>query len=128
MRKTISLIPVALVLFTFSTGFVDAGNLSKGKRVFNKCKACHTLVAGKNRVGPSLKGVFGRKAGTASKYRYSKAMKKAGLDGLVWSEETISKFLVKPRTFIKRTKMSFAGLKKTTDIKNLLAFLKQATK
>ena len=109
-------------------GFVDATNLSKGKRVFNKCKACHTLVAGKNRVGPSLKGVFGRKAGTASKYRYSKAMKKAGLDGLVWSEETISKFLVKPRTFIKRTKMSFAGLKKTTDIKNLLAFLKQATK
>ncbi|MEC7488977.1 MAG: cytochrome c family protein [Pseudomonadota bacterium] len=127
MRKTISLIPVA-VLIVFSINFADAANLSKGKRVFNKCKACHSLVAGKNRVGPSLKGIFGRKAGSAPKYRYSKAMKKAGSDGLVWSEKTIAKFLVKPRTFIKRTKMSFAGLKKTTDIKTLLAFLKHATK
>lgn len=127
MRKTISLISVA-VLIVFSINFADAANLSKGRRVFNKCKACHSLVAGKNGVGPSLKGIFGRKAGSAPKYRYSKAMKRAGSDGLVWSEETIAKFLVKPRTFIKRTKMSFAGLKKTTDIKTLLAFLKQATK
>ena len=78
MKKKLPSLLVATIFIFYSTGNAGSVNLKKGKRVFNKCKACHTLVTGKNRVGPSLKGVFGRQAGTVAKYRYSKAMKKAG--------------------------------------------------
>lgn len=128
MKKTLSMTATIAILAFSSIGYANAADVSKGKRVFNKCKACHTLVAGKHRIGPSLAGVFGRKAGTVEKYKYSKAMKKAGNGGLVWSEKTLSEYLIKPRTFIKGTKMTFAGLKKKSDIDNLMAFLKEATK
>ena len=62
------------------------------------------------------------------KYKFSKAMKKAGAGGLVWNEETLAKYLVKPRAFVKGTKMVFAGIKKTKDMENLIAFLKKASK
>ena len=128
MKKTLSLTTTIAVLAVSSIGYANAADVAKGKKVFNKCKACHTLVAGKHRIGPSLAGIFGRKAGTAEKYKFSKAMKKAGDGGLVWDEKTMAEYLIKPRTYIKGTKMTFAGLKKASDIENLMAFLKEATK
>lgn len=120
----------AVVAFSFgiSIGAANAADAKKGKRVFNKCKACHTLVANKHRIGPSLAGIFGRKAGTVAKYKYSKAMKKAGAGGLVWDEKTLAAYLKKPRAYVKGTKMTFAGIKKPTDMANLMAFLKDAAK
>lgn len=128
MKKTLSLTATIAVLAVSSIGYANAADIKKGKKVFNKCKACHTLVADKHRIGPSLAGVFGRKAGAAGKYRYSKAMKKAGAGGLVWTEKTLAAYLVKPRAYIKGTKMTFAGIKKPKDMANLMAFLKEATK
>ena len=128
MKKTLSLTATIAILAFSSIGYAHAGDAAKGKKVFNKCKACHTVVAGKHRIGPSLAGVFGRTAGTAAKYKYSKAMEKAGAGGLVWSAETLSEYLVKPRTFIKGTKMTFAGLKKKSQIDDLMTFLEEATK
>lgn len=128
MKRHLSLTAAAAVLAVSSIGYANAADVAKGKKVFNKCKACHTLVAGKHRIGPSLAGVFGRKAGTTPKYKFSKAMKKAGAGGLVWTPETMSAYLKKPRTYIKGTKMTFAGLKKQSDKDNLMAFLKEATK
>lgn len=128
MKKSLSLTATIAVLTVCSMGYANAADVAKGKKVFNKCKACHTLVADKHRIGPSLVGVFGRKAGTAAKYKYSKAMKKAGGGGLVWTEKTLSAYLVKPRAYIKGTKMIFAGIKKTKDMANLMAFLKEAAK
>lgn len=128
MKKTLSLTVTVAVLAISSIGYANAADVAKGKKVFNKCKACHTLVANKNRIGPSLAGVFGRKAGTATKYKFSKAMKKAGDGGLVWTEKTLAAYLVKPRAYVKGTKMTFAGIKKTKDMANLMAFLKEATK
>ena len=55
-------------------------------------------------------------------------MTKAGADGLVWTEKTLTEYLTKPRSFIKGTKMTFAGIKKARDMENLLAFLKEAAK
>ena len=110
------------------TSTAGAGDVKRGKRVFNKCKACHTLVANKHRIGPSLVGIFGRTAGTMPKYRYSKAMKKAGVDGLVWTPGIMKEYLAKPRTYIKGTKMTFVGLKKERDRDDLIAFLREATK
>ena len=103
----------------------SAANVKKGKRVFNKCKACHSLKAGKNKLGPSLAKLMGRKAGTVKKYRYSKAMKKSGI---IWNEKTLDQFMAKPKKFMKGTKMAFRGLKKKSQRDNLIAYLKKATK
>ena len=111
-----------------AAGAEAAGNVKAGKKVFNKCKACHSLVAGKKKLGPSLHGIFGRKAGTAKKFRFSKAMKAKGAGGLVWSAESMDAFLAKPKKFVRRTKMAFPGLKKKKDRDNLIAYLKEAAK
>jgi cytochrome c len=101
-----------------------AGDPAKGEKVFAKCKACHTTEAGKNRVGPSLAGVFGRTAGTVDGFKYSDAMKGSGV---VWNDETISQYLEAPKTFIAGNKMAFPGLKKPEDRDDVIAYLKQAT-
>jgi cytochrome c len=98
------------------------GDADKGKKTFNKCKACHTLEAGKNRVGPSLHGIIGRAAGTAEGFKYSDAMKNSGI---TWDEATLDTYLKDPKKMVPGTKMTFAGLKKEDEIKDLLAYLKQ---
>ena len=80
-----------------------------GKKVFKKCAACHSIAqGGANKIGPALWGVLGRKSGSVSDYKYSKAM---AAHGKVWSFEEMNGFLIKPKDWIKGTKMSFAGLK-----------------
>ena len=99
---------------------------AKGKKVFAKCKACHALTKGKNKIGPSLYGLFERKARTAPGFkRFSPAIKKSGI---VWNAETLEKYLAKPRDFIEGNRMPFAGLKKNADRDNLIAYLEKATK
>jgi len=128
MKKILPFIGLVTIMIYSAMSYANAADAAKGKKVFNKCRACHALAAGKHRIGPSLKGVIGRKAGTAEKYRYSKAMVKAGADGLMWDEKSLGEYLKKPRAFIKGTKMVFPGLKKPTDLANLIAFLKEAAK
>ena len=123
--KAIGAIIVSLAVIFASGGASAAGDAKKGKRVFNKCKACHSLAAGKKMIGPSLHGVFGRTSGTAPKFRYSSAMKKAKI---VWSDKTLDSYVTKPRKLVPGTKMAFPGLKKQQDRDNLIAFLKEATK
>jgi cytochrome c len=101
-------------------GSHSAGDAAKGEKVFKKCKACHAIEEGKNKTGPSLYGVVGREAGLVEGYKYSKAM--AG-SGLVWDAETLDGFLTKPKSYLKGTKMSFAGLKKEDDRANVIAYL-----
>lgn len=101
-----------------------AGDAAAGEKVFNKCKACHS-VEGQNKVGPHLNGVIGRTAGTVEDYKYSKAMHEAGENGLVWDAPTLETYLVKPKDLVKGTKMAFAGLKKKEDIDNVIAYLEQ---
>jgi cytochrome c len=106
----------------FATGAFaqDAGDAAKGARVFKKCAACHKMEAGKNGVGPSLHGVVGRAAGQVEGYNYSTAMTESGI---VWTPEELAAFLAKPRARVKGTKMSFAGLKKDSEIADLIAYL-----
>ena len=125
LMKTIGAIIVSLAVVFASGSASAAGDVKKGKKVFNKCKACHAVVAGKKKIGPSLHGIFGATSGKVAKYRYSKAMKKANV---VWDDKTLDKFLTKPKKMIKGTKMSFNGLRKKKDRDNLLAYLKEATK
>jgi len=123
--KTIGAIIVSLAVILASGGASAAGDTKKGKRVFNKCKACHSLAAGKKRIGPSLHGVFGKTSGTVPKFKYSKAMKKAKI---VWDEKTLDAYLTKPKKYVPGTKMAFSGLKKQKDRDNLIAYLMEATK
>ena len=121
MRKmTLALAAVAMSVIS-GTAFAE-GNPAAGAKVFNKCKACHTIKeGGKHKVGPNLHNIVGRAAGVAEGYRYSKAMAKSGI---TWDEVTLIAFLEKPRKYVKGTKMSFAGLKKLADRENVIAYLK----
>lgn len=118
----------ALALAGMSLGF-DAhasadGDPAKGATVFNKCKTCHTLEAGKNKIGPSLQGVIGRSAGTVEGFNYSEGMKAAGASGVVWSEDTLDKYLTAPKQFVPGNKMPFPGLPKAEDRANVIAYIK----
>ena len=125
MTRT-GILAIALAAFCALGGAsVEAADLKKGKKVFNKCKACHALEAGKKKVGPSLHGVFGRTPGSVDGFKYSKAMADSGI---VWDETTIAEYLRQPRKYIPGNKMAFAGLKKQADIDNLMAYLKENTK
>lgn len=101
-----------------------AQDADAGKKVFNRCKACHDVATGKNKVGPHLDGIVGRKAGTVEGFAYSDAMKAAGEGGLVWDEAKIGEYMLNPKTMIPDNKMAFAGLKKPEDVANLIAYLK----
>ncbi|MFA1621649.1 cytochrome c family protein [Rhizobium mongolense] len=101
------------------------GDATAGATVFKKCAICHVAETDKNKVGPSLNRILGRKAATHPNFSYSPAMKKAGEGGLVWDEATLRDYLHDPKGKVKGTKMVFAGLKDDSEINNLIAYLKQ---
>jgi cytochrome c len=113
------------LLLAVASSPVLASDLAKGKKVFNKCRACHNIDKPKNKVGPHLIGVFGRTSGTVESFKYSKSMKAAAV---VWDESTLDAFLIKPKSFIKGTKMTFVGLRKPVDRENVIAYLKSMAK
>ena len=102
-----------------------AGNAEKGQRVFNRCRACHILTnAKRTRLGPNLDNIFGRMAGSAENFKYSKALLEADF---VWSEEQLNEWLTKPVAFLPGNKMQFAGVRDAQDRKDLIAYLRRAT-
>ena len=100
---------------------VAEGDAEAGEKVFKKCKTCHSFDPGKKKIGPHLKGVVGRKAGSVDGYKYSKAMAAADI---TWDEANLNEFLTKPKAFLKGTKMSFGGLRKEAQRADLIAYLK----
>lgn len=102
-------------------GAFAAGDAAKGKKVYKKCAICHAIKKGKNKIGPSLFGVAGRKAATAKGFRFSPAMKKSKL---TWNDANLDKYLKNPRKAVKGTRMVFAGVRSKKDRENLIAYLK----
>jgi len=100
------------------------GDAAAGEKLFAKCKTCHTIEAGKNKVGPSLAGLFGRKAGSAPDFKYSDAMINSGI---TWDETSVSEYIANPKEKVPGNKMICPGVKKDEDRANLIAYLKQAT-
>ena len=119
----------AAALFMAAPAVAQEGTAEDGAEVFKKCRACHDVgPEAKNKVGPSLNDLIGRKAGTIEGFTYSEANKSAGGKGLVWTEDVLSKYLENPLSFMPGTKMAFAGLKDPQDRKDVIAFLKKHAK
>ena len=100
-------------------------NVTEGAKIFKKCAACHSIAqGGANKIGPSLWGVLGRKAGSVSDYKYSKAML---AHGNAWSFDEMNNFLIKPKDWVKGTKMSFAGLKNANERAAVILYMNENT-
>ena len=99
------------------------GSAESGKKIFKKCVACHSVVKGwKNKIGPALYNVVGRKVAGVTDYKYSKALVAYKKD---WTFEELNGFLLKPAKWIKGTKMAYAGLKKEEDRASIIKYLNQ---
>ena len=97
------------------------GSVEHGKKVFKKCSACHSIKkGGRNNIGPALYSVLGRNMGGVQDYKYSKALIAFGKD---WTFEEMNNFLIKPTSYIKGTKMAFAGLKKEKDRASVILYM-----
>jgi len=106
-----------------SVGGAAAQDLAAGENSFKKCLPCHAVGEdAKNKVGPVLNGLDGRKSGTIDGYNYTDANKNSGI---TWDEAQFKEYIQDPRAKIKGTKMVFAGIKSETEITNLWAYLKQ---
>ena len=112
---------LSLIVLVFNNN-AFAADAAKGKKLFTKCKACHSVDAPKNKVGPYLVGIVGRKAGSADGYtKYSKAIKDSGI---VWDEANLDKWLTNPKGMYPKTKMIYPGLKSADDRANVIEYLK----
>ena len=99
------------------------GDVVSGEKIFKKCAACHSIVKdGKNKIGPALYNVVGRKIGGVADYKYSKALVAYGKE---WNFEELNGFLIKPAKWIKGTKMAYAGLRKEKDRASIIKYLNQ---
>jgi cytochrome c len=105
---------------------LDAGLVEEGQGIFKKkCGSCHSADEGKHKIGPSLHAVYGQTAASVDGFtKYSKDMKSAGLS---WDTATLDQFLTKPKSLVKRTKMSFAGMRKDGERAAVIEYLKSLT-
>ena len=104
---------------------LDSGLVEAGEKAFKKCKSCHQIGDGaKNKTGPHLNSIFGRKIGAIQGFKYSKIFKSMRDDGRVWDKESMAEFLASPKQYAKGTKMSFAGFKEEKDILSTIEYLK----
>ena len=100
---------------------LSTGDLAHGEKVFKKCSACHSIKSGGgNKIGPALYNVVGRKVGLLDDYKYSKALAEYEKN---WSFEELNGFLLKPKDWIKGTKMAYAGLRKEKDRASVILYL-----
>ncbi|MEE4287780.1 MAG: cytochrome c family protein [Erythrobacter sp.] len=101
--------------------FADfTGDAAAGEKVFVKCKTCHVLEEGENRVGPHLYGVVGREAGSVEGFNYSTANKESGI---TWSKDVLFEYLEAPQTYLKGTRMAFPGIKDPQERADLIEYL-----
>jgi len=131
----ISLVACA-ALIALSPGIAVAeGDADAGETKFKRCQACHALEEGKNKVGPTLHGLFGRTAGTVEGYRYSDDLVEAGEQGLVWNEETLFGYLEDPGEYLEellgkdRVNNKMRNKFKDEELRqDIIAYLREATK
>ena len=120
MRLQIASTPIGILLIFTMIWPVSAADVEVGKTEFKKCALCHTIEAGKNKVGPSLFGIVGRKSASLDGYNYSEAMKKFDH---TWDVQTLDTYLADPRADVPGTKMIFPGIKDKKERNDVIAYL-----
>lgn len=112
----------ALVMVSAAHAGAEA---ARGERVFQRCYACHSVVAGEDKLpGPNLRGVLGRRAGTLRGFEFSPAMVEAGARGVVWGRRTLDAFLANPEAVVPGTTMGLpTGLPRADDRRDVIDFL-----
>jgi cytochrome c len=124
--KNPTLTTLIVVVSAAASSAALAQDVAAGKTSFNKCMACHAVGEGaKNKVGPVLNGLQGRKSGTVEGYSYTEANKNSGI---TWDEATFKDYIKDPKAKIPGTKMVFAGIKNEQEAGDLWAFLAQYDK
>ena len=124
--KTPILSSLVIVTSLLAVTAASAQDVTAGKSSFNKCLACHAIGENaKNKVGPELNGIDGRKSGTAEGYSYSDANKNSGI---TWGKDVFLEYIKEPKAKIPGTKMVFAGIKNEKEANDLWAFLAQYDK
>lgn len=120
----VSAITVLALLFLCPVPNAFAFDDAAAQKTFKRCVACHAIgPEAKNKIGPHLNGLEGRVFGTVEGYKYSKALKSAGEEGRAWDPDSLDALLKKPKDFLKGTKMSFSGLRKDEERRNLVDWL-----
>lgn len=122
-NPALSLVLMAGLVLPAGPAFAD-GDASNGKAIFRKCAACHSATSPVSKVGPQLTNLIGRAAGSVDGYAYSPAMTAFGAAGNVWDEGTLGDYLQSPKSVVPGTRMTFAGLRKASDIADVIAYLK----
>ena len=126
--KTLSRMAILSVALFGCAGAVQAqqGNVEEGENIFKKCRSCHDIGNGaKNKVGPVLNNIVGRKAASVDGFAYSTDMKKLGAKGFVWNEENLGRYLGNVKDVVPNGKMVFPGLTDERDREDLIAYLKK---
>ena len=119
--KYLTLSAVAIASAMFAASAAQAQDVAAGENSFHKCMPCHSIGEGaKNKVGPELNGLDGRKTGSAPGYSYTDANKNSGI---TWNKEQFLEYIKDPKAKIPGTKMAFAGIKNETEANNLWAYV-----
>lgn len=113
---------MAAGLLAPTAAFAD-GDAAKGAKIFKKCAACHTAVEAKNKVGPHLVDIIDRPIASIEDYKYSNAMTEYATEVPTWTIEALDAYLRSPKGVVKGTKMAFAGLKKDSDVEDVIAYM-----
>ena len=123
MRLTAVALAAALAALTPARA--EDGDPARGAEVWKLCTGCHSVGEGaKHRVGPHLNDLFGRPAASIEGYRYSRAMERAGADGLKWTPDSLNAYVENPRLLVTGTRMAFPGIADPQDRTDLLAYLR----
>jgi len=126
VMKKMTLSALLVIASSAATTAALAQDVAAGKTSFNKCMVCHSIGEGaKNKIGPELNGLDGRKSGTAPDYNYSDANKNSGI---TWNEAQFKEYIRDPKAKIPGTKMAFAGIKNDKEVNDLWAFISQYDK
>jgi cytochrome c len=114
----------AALMFAASIAHAD-GDAGRGQKLFEECHACHSVERGTQEVGPSLHGVFGRRAGALDDFRYSPALKRSGI---TWTPLALDAYIADPQQAVPANRMPYAGMPEARDRADLIAYLLQAFK
>jgi cytochrome c len=101
------------------------GDATRGEKLFEECRACHAPERGVQAIGPNLRGVFGRRAGTLEDFRYSPALRRSGI---TWTPQTLDGYIADPQKAVPANRMPYAGMPDARDRADLIEYMRQATK